>query len=203
LKKKKTICIPSPIPNQSPLNDTNGGGEVSWYWARASFVRPRFVGRCWFQRPRSKLGRHCAVLVCLPTALPYTATITSDGPLSAAPWADEDQAPGVQPTSPGLWPGGRRCSARTTDHRWITCPAGGGPEATAVPLVATNGSIFFQPPMHILRTAVGVLNSFMRAYPSIVRCDGRRSWFLMDVSSPQEPLCLFNHCSGSCTIGLV
>jgi hypothetical protein len=102
MKRKKTIC--TPIPNQSPLNDTNGGGEVSWYWAWASFVRPRFVGRCWFQRPRSKAGTVLSLsVVCLPTALPYTPTITSHGPRSA-PWADEDQAPGVQASSPGLWP---------------------------------------------------------------------------------------------------
>lgn len=60
--------------------------------------------------------------------------------------------------------------------------------------------LFFQPPMHI-RTAVGGLNSFLRAYPSTVGCDGRRSWFLIDVSSTHRDL--FNHCSGSCTIGLV
>lgn len=125
MKRKKTIC--TPIPNQSPLNDTNGGGEVSWYWAWASFVRPRFVGRCWFQRPRSKAGTVLSLsVVCLPTALPYTPTITSHGPRSA-PWADEDQAPGVQRVQPRPLAGGRRCSART-DHRWITCPAG-GPEA--------------------------------------------------------------------------
>lgn len=140
--------------------------------------------------PASTLqGRHCVVLVlvCLPTALPYTPTITSDGPRSA-PWADEDQAPGVQPRPLA---GGRRCSART-DHRLITCPAG-GPEAgyfrsQQLFLLWPPMVLFFfsHPCIYGLGTAVGVLNSFLRAYPSIVRCDGRCSWFLMDVSSTRR-----------------
>lgn len=83
------------------LGHGGGAGEVSWYWAWASFVRPRFVGRCWFQRPRSKAGTvlSLSLSACLP---PYPTRLLlhrTDHALLRGPTRTRHQG-----SSPGLWP---------------------------------------------------------------------------------------------------
>lgn len=110
------------------LGHGGGAGEVSWYWAWASFVRPRFVGRCWFQRPRSKAGTvlyccPCLLSACLP---PYPTRLLlhrTDHALLRGPMRTRHQGSRRPAQASGRWPPLLSCPARGPRQLFLLWPA--------------------------------------------------------------------------------